>query len=96
MRLISQHPSFLCVLQEAHLLPQLGDHPYLQDLPLLQVPLHPLVSPPRGSRLLGLEQGEARPLLLPSPQHKAPVVEELGPLAWQQPLPEPNSRKSAR
>lgn len=89
-------PPFSCFLQEAQLLPQLGDHPRLQDLPLLRVPPHPLVSPPRGSRLGGMEQGEAHPLRPLSPQHKAPVVEGLGPPAWPQPLPEPNSGKSAR
>lgn len=88
-------PSFSVFFQEAHLLPQLGGHPHLQDLLLLQGPPHPLV-PPQGSQLQGTEQGEARPLHPLSPQHKAPVVGEQGPPALQQPLLEPNSGKSAR
>jgi len=81
-------------MQEAHLLPQLGDHPHLQDLLLLLVPPHPLV-PPQGSRLQGTEQGEAHPLRPLSPQHKAPVVGEQGPPGLRRPLLERNSGKSA-
>lgn len=89
-------PPFLCLLQEARLLPQLGAHPHLQDLLLLQVPPHPLVCPHRGSQLWGMEQGEAHPLRPLSLQQQAPVVVGRGPPAWLQPLPEPNSGKSAR
>lgn len=89
-------PPFSVFSQEAHLFPQLGDHPRLQDLLRLQVPPHPQVCPLQGSRLQDMVQGEAHLLHPLSLQHKAPVVGELEPPAWLQPLPEPNSGKSAR
>lgn len=82
-------------MQEGLLLPQLGDRLPLQDLLLLRVPPHPLVCPSQGALRQGTEQGEAHPLRPLSPQHKAPVVGEQGPPVLQQPLPEPNSGKSA-
>lgn len=62
------------LLQEPHLLPKLGVHLHLQDLPRLRVPLHPRVCPPQGYLLQVMEQGEPHPLHPHSLQLRAPVV----------------------
>lgn len=61
-------------MQEPHLLPKLGVHLHLQDLPRLRVPLHPLVCLPQGYLLQVMEQGEPHLLHPHSLQLRAPVV----------------------
>lgn len=68
-------------MQESHLLPKLGVHLHLQDLPRLRVPLHPRVCPLQGYLLQVMEQGEPHPLHPHSLQLRAPVVELLEPRA---------------
>lgn len=83
----------LCLLQEGHLLPKLGAHPLLQDLPLLRVPPQPQVCLLQGYLLQVMDQGVPHLLHPLSLQHRAPAVGVPVPQAWLLPLLEPNSGK---